>query len=165
MDPSRIIEALSLEPHPEGGFYREIHRSAETVPWAALPERFSGDRAFCTSIYYLLTAESFSAMHRVRSDEIYYFHVGDPVLLLRLRPDGGGDQVTLGVDLDRGHRPQAVVPAGTWQGARMERGGSFALLGCSVAPGFDFADFEIADRDDLIGRYPRWVGLIRELTR
>ena len=165
MDAQTIIDTLGLAPHPEGGFYAETYRSAETIPWAALPERYTGDRAHATAIYYLITADSFSALHRVRSDETFHFYLGDPVTLLRLYPDGAGDEQVLGAELQRGHRPQAVVPRQVWQGLRLADGGRFALFGCTVAPGFDFDDFAVGEREQLIQRYPRWVHLIRRLTR
>ena len=165
MDARQIIETLGLEPHPEGGFYAETYRAGAAIPWAALPDRYDGDRAHATAIYYLLTDESFSALHRIRSDEMFHFYLGDPVTLLRLHPDGAGDEQVLGPELQRGHRPQALVPQGVWQGLRLVDGGSFALLGCTVAPGFDFADFELGARDQLIQQYPRWLPQIRTLTR
>jgi len=165
LDVEKIIEILGLEPHPEGGYYAETYRATEPIPWPALPDRYDGERCHGTGIYYLLTATSFSALHRIRSDELFHFYLGDPVTLLRLHPDGGGDEHVLGPELQRGQRPQAVAPRGVWQGLRLEDGGRFALLGCTVAPGFDFADFELGEREQLIQEYPRWLPQIRQLTR
>jgi predicted cupin superfamily sugar epimerase len=165
MDTETLIRTLNLKPHPEGGFYAETYRSAEGIAAAGLPLRYGGARAFSTAIYYLLTADSFSALHRLKSDEIFHFYLGDPVEMLVLPPESRGRVVNLGADLARGERPQAVVPAGAWQGARLRAGGAFALLGCTVAPGFEFADFEVGRRRDLQGRYPAWGDLIGALTR
>jgi len=165
MTPEQIIARLGLKPHPEGGYYRETYRAPQTIPAEALPRRFPGPRAFSTAIYYLLTPDSFSALHRVRADELYHFYLGDPVELLMLAPDGAGATVTLGVDLTAGCQPQIVVPAGTWQGARLAAGGLFGLLGCTVAPGFEFADFELASRAALMRQYPAHAGAIAALTR
>ena len=162
-----VKRLLSLRPLPEeGGFYAETYRS-EAIPAEALPAGPSGPRSFGTAIYYLLTRESFSALHRLRFDEVFHFYLGDPVEQLHLRPDGGGRRVVLGQDLAAGMRPQVVVPRGVWQGARLLPGGrqGYALLGTTMAPGFDFADFERGDREGLIAAYPAFRYLIVELTR
>jgi predicted cupin superfamily sugar epimerase len=164
MKAEDIIKALDLAPHPEGGYYRETYRSDLHLPASALP-RHDGPRAASTAIYYLLTADSFSAMHRVASDELFHFYAGDAVEMLQLHPDGRGEQFTIGANLLNGERPQICVPAGTWQGCRLAPGGRFALMGCTVAPGFDFADFTMARRDDLLAEYPHWRNLICVLTR
>ena len=160
-----IARTLGLVPHPrEGGFFREIYRAAETIAPDALPRRYGAPRAFGTAIYYLLTPATFSAMHRLASDEIFHFYLGDPVEQLRLRPDGGGERVRLGTDLAAGERPVAIVPKGVWQGARLAPGGRFALMGCTVAPGFDYADYEHGNRASLVAAYPAWAGAIGALT-
>jgi hypothetical protein len=160
----QLIEALGLRAHPEGGYFREIHRSEEAVPAGALPERYSGSRAYATSILFLITAESFSALHRLDSDEIYHFYLGGPVDLSILHADGRAETVRLGHDVLRGERVQHVVPRGAWQGSRLAGDAPLALLGCTVAPGFDFDDFEMADRNALIARHPDHAALIRSLT-
>lgn len=160
-----LIRSLNLKPHPEGGFYAETYRAAESVAAPPLPARYGGPRALSTAIYFLLTAQSCSVMHRLKSDEVFHFYDGDPVEMLLLPPDGGGSVHVLGTDLAAGERPQAVVPAGCWQGARVRPGGRFALLGCTVAPGFDFADFEVGERGELTDRFPGHGGLIGALTR
>lgn len=156
MNAETIRRLLDLQPHPEGGFYRETYRGEAR-----------GDRAVSTAIYFLLTRDSFSAMHRVKHDEMFHFYMGDPVEQLRLRPDGTGDIVTLGVDLEKGMRPQVLVPGGVWQGARLVTGSlrGWALLGCTVAPGFDFADFEMGRRDALVASHPAFADAITRLTR
>lgn len=165
--PDEVIRLLRLAPHPEeGGFFREVYRAAEGLPAAALPERYGGGRAFSTSIYYLLTPETFSAMHRVATDEVFHFYLGDPVEQLRLFPDGRGEVVLLGPELAAGQQLQSVVPRGVWQGARILPGGGvgFALLGATVAPGFDYADYEGGRREELVAAYPDHAGRIAALT-
>jgi uncharacterized protein len=162
MDAQTIIRQLDLKPHPEGGFYRETYRCNETA--AALPARYAGPRSLSTAIYYLLTPDSFSAMHRVQSDEVFHFYAGDPVTILQLHPDGRSETTILGQDIAAGHQPQLLVPHGVWQGLHLNDGGSFALLGATVSPGFDFADFELAARTDLIRQFPSSAHLIERLT-
>ncbi len=166
MTAEQIIATLGLVPlEPEGGYFRETYRSAALIPAEALPARAAGPRACSTAIYYLLTPDTFSAMHRVAWDEIFHFYLGDPVEMLRLFPGGAGDVVTIGTGLSAGMRPQVVVPAGAWQGARIAPGGRCALLGTTVAPGFDPADFEPGLRAPLIASHPRFRDLIAALTR
>jgi predicted cupin superfamily sugar epimerase len=159
---SELIAALGLRPHPEGGHFAETYRSDEAA--GALPPRYVGPRALGTAIYYLLTAGTRSALHRVQSDEVLHFYLGDPVELLVLWPDGRGEVRVLGPDVAAGMRPQAVIPRGCWQGARVRSGGQLALLGATVAPGFDYADFELGARGPLTAAYPAFAELIRELT-
>jgi uncharacterized protein len=163
-DAAMLIEQLGLVPHPEGGFYRETYRSAETIPGDALPERYTGDRALATAIYYLLNADGCSRFHRVASDEVFHFYRGDPVLLVVLYPDGDGDTIVLGPDILAGQVPQAVVPSGCWQGLVLRDGGGYALLGATVSPGFDFSDFDMGDRTRLIDAYPAYRTEISLLT-
>jgi predicted cupin superfamily sugar epimerase len=160
----RLIAALGLRPLPrEGGWYRETHRSPLMLPASALPPPFAGGRPTSTAIYYLLTPDNWSALHRLPADEVYHFYLGDPVELLLLAL-GGGDVVTLGPDVLGGQRPQAVVPAGVWQGSALRPGGAFALLGTTVAPGFDFADYEAADPAALAAAFPAFANHIARLA-
>jgi hypothetical protein len=162
----QIITMLKLKPlEIEGGYFVETYRAQERIAHSALPKRYRGRKPFATAIYYLLTPGSFSAMHRLRSDEIFHFYAGDPVELLLLAPRGRAERAVLGTDLARGQRPQIVVPRGVWQGARLIRGGTWALLGTTVAPGFEYADFELGRRRLLLKRYPRRAALIAALTR
>ena len=163
---------LDLEPHPrEGGCFVRTWQSREVVPHAMLPARYTGPRLAGTAIYYLLEAYTFSEMHRLRSDEVFHFYLGGPVEMLQLLPDGTGRVVMLGHDLAAGMRPQVVVPQGVWQGSRLAaRGGApdeepFALIGCTVSPGFDFEDYESGDRAALVREYPEHRALIEALTR
>ena len=162
----QIIALLNLTPHPkEGGYFRETYRSLETIPEKTLPRRYKGMRSFATAIYYLLTPETFSAMHRLQSDEIFHFYLGDPVEMLQLWPDGSSKVLTLGSDILKGMQPQVVVPRGVWQGARLLKNGKFALLGTTLSPGFEFADYESGQRDELIKSYPKFREWIIALTK
>ena len=166
-DAAFWIERLDLRPHPEGGYFRETYRAAETIAGTALPARFVGARPFATAIYFLITRDAFSAFHRIRSDELWHFYAGGAVTLAILDADGTGRLTTasLGRDPARGEFPQVVIPAGAWFAAEVASSGSFALVGCTVAPGFDFADFELADRSSLLAQYPQHRGAIERLTR
>ena len=165
MDAEAIIRQLGLQPHPEGGFYRETYRSCETIAAAALPPRYGRDRNLSTAIFYLLTPDSCSTLHRLRSDEVFHFYAGDPVTMLQLHGDGRGETTVLGQDIMAGQQVQVVVHEGVWQGMFLNDGGVFALLGTTVSPGFDFEDFEVGTRDALIREYPRCTALIERLTR
>ena len=161
MDPvaARLVAQLQLSPHPEGGFYRETFRAPLVLD--ALPR---GARAAHTAIYFLLAAGTFSALHRVSSDEVWHHYDGDPVELHLLDAAGKHRIEVLGRDLDRGERPQHVVPAGVWQAA-VPRGSRYALCGCTVAPGFEFADFEMPPHAALLQQYPQHGELLSRLTR
>lgn len=164
----RIIEYLGLQPLLiEGGHFRQSYRAAESISSDALPARYQRDKQLCTAIYYLLTSDpdSFSALHRLPTDEIYHFYLGDPVEMLLLRPEGGSQLLQLGPDLLAGHHVQFVVPGGVWQGLRLAVGGSFALMGTTMAPGYDDDDYVGGEAEALIERYPDRVQLIRSLSR
>ncbi len=162
----QIIALLNLKPHPkEGGYFTETYRSSETIPEKTLPSRYEGMRPFGTAIYYLLTPETFSAMHRLKSDEIFHFYLGDPVEMLQLWPDGTSRILLLGSDLLNGMQPQIAVPRGVWQGARLLKNGRLALLGTTVSPGFKFADYESGRRDELVKSYPQFREWIIALTK
>jgi len=162
----QVVQLLQLVPHAdEGGYFRETYRSRLTLAAESLPDKYGGPRNAATAIYYLITPHEFSALHRVASDEVFHFYAGDPLEMLQLEPEGGGRIVRLGNDLAAGLLPQVVVPAGVWQGCRLAPGGSWALLGCTVAPGFDYADFTAADRGQLGAQYPAFADLIAALTR
>jgi predicted cupin superfamily sugar epimerase len=163
---TEIIEMLNLKPLPtEGGLFAEMYRSDEMIPGDALPPRYSSERCFATAIYYMLPPGSFSAMHRLKSDEIFHFYLGDPVTMLLLYPDGSSDVITLGKDIAKGERVQVVVPRGVWQGMFLNDGGEFALMGTTVSPGFEYEDFELGKRDELVKRYPDRQEMIAGLTR
>jgi predicted cupin superfamily sugar epimerase len=161
----RLIKLLKLKPHPEGGYYVETYRSNELIAKEGLPARYAGPRRCGTAIYFLLTPQTFSAIHRLKTDEMYHFYLGDPVELVRLQQDGSGHLVILGSDVANGMQLQTVVSRETWQGAKLAKGGKYALLGTTVAPGFEFADFEVGRRNDLIPIYPSFRDTIIALTR
>jgi uncharacterized protein len=165
--PERIISLLHLQPHPaEGGFFAETYRSPDPRPRSDLrPPPDRRRHSLSTAIYYLLTPDTFSALHRLAGDEIFHFYLGDPVEMLQLFPDGTGRVMTMGPDLPGGMRPQVVVPKGVWQGSSLVPGGRFALLGTTMAPGFEFADYEAGTREILQAAYPDFRERIRALTR
>jgi hypothetical protein len=160
MTANQIKSLLHLEPHPvEGGWFRRTYTSAGSVE---LPR---GVRAQGTAIYYLLEAGTFSEMHALASDEIFHFYLGDPVEMLQLLPDGGSAVFKLGPDLAAGQHLQLVVPAGAWQGTRLVADGKVALLGCTVTPGFDFADYRNGSYAELTAKWPVESERIGKLTR
>ncbi|NTV51791.1 MAG: cupin domain-containing protein [Candidatus Firestonebacteria bacterium] len=158
------IRRLELRAHPEGGYYREIYRSTETIDVPSLPARYRGNRAWGTSIYFLLKSSEPSNFHRLLTDEIWHFYAGGSLTLHTLTSDGTYGTNRLGPDFDEGERFQLVIPAGTWFGANVNPTGTFALIGCTLAPGFDFADFELGRREDLATRFPAHREIIEKLT-
>ena len=160
MTADEIKRLLNLEPHPvEGGFYRRTYVSLGQVPLVR------GPRPQGSAIYYLLERGDFSEMHMLAVDEIYHFYLGDSVEMLHLYPNGGSAVFTLGPDLSAGEHVQLLVPAGTWQGARLAEGGNFALLGCTLTPGFDFEDYRGGNFAELAEKWPQEAERIRVLTR
>lgn len=160
----KIIELYGMEPLPfEGGYYVETYRTAEKVQKAHLPPGYPSGRNFCSEILYLLTAETCSRLHRVRSDEIFHFYMGDSVKMLNLFADGTKRVINLGTDILNGQQVQVIVPKGTWQGALIEAPGKFALMGCTVAPAFEFEDFEIGEKQKILDQYPDQHELIEKL--
>ncbi len=164
-DAKHWIDGLKLRRHPEGGWFRETYRSAESVAKAYLPPRFTGDRSFSTAIYFLLESGDLSALHRIKQDEVWHFYDGSPLTIHVIDPAGNYSAIRLGRDLAAGEGPQAVVRAGDWFGASVEEPGSYALVGCTVAPGFDFADFEMPGREELCRLFPQHRAVIERLTR
>jgi len=155
---------LQLNPHPEGGHYRQTYKSELMIPGSSLPEH-CGPRAASTAIYFLINGGNFSAFHRLRSDEVWHFYAGSPLQVHVLDPAGTYSALLLGNDPDAGHLLQAVVPAKSWFASHVADWTSWALVGCTVAPGFEFADFEMARREDLSATYPNHRELIARLTR
>ena len=156
-----------LKPTPlqvEGGHFREMYRSKLTVSAPELPPVYTGARNLATFIYYLLTPGEYSAIHRLPSDEIFHFYLGDPVQMLQLHPDGRGEVIMIGNDLAQNMTPQVLAPGGVWQGARLAPGGRLALMGTTVIPGFDFRDFTLGARDELGHQYPDFIEWILNLT-
>ena len=157
---------LDLRPMPgEGGFYRESYRCQEIIEPKHLPARYHSAKSFSTAIYFLITPDTFSSLHRLPSDEVFHFYLGDPVTMLQLHPDGRAETFTLGQDIQSGQLLQCVVPADSWQGMFLNEGDRFALMGTTVAPGFDFQDIELGDREALIEAYPGCASLIKRLTK
>lgn len=160
-----LITHFHLHPHPEGGWYAQSYRSTESIPAAALPERFSGDRLFSTAIYFLLEQGNFSAFHRIKSDECWHFYSGDPLEIFILYTDGSLQVVTLGPSIDKGQHFQFVVSANCWFASRPAAGSRYCFVGCTVAPGFDFTDFEMANASGLSKEYPSHLAIIETLCR
>jgi len=159
------IEKYDLLPHPEGGYYAETYRSGELINQNALPDRFGGNRSFSTGIYFLLESEDFSAFHRIKSDEMWHFYSGEALEIFVIHPDTRVlKTIKLGSDPENGEVFQAVIPAGSWFASKPMAGSSYCLVGCTVAPGFDFLDFEMADRRVFSELFPEYESLITALT-
>jgi hypothetical protein len=159
------IDKLQLTRHVEGGAFREVYRSALTIPRRSLPLFFQGDRNVSTSIYFLLAEGEFSAFHRIASDEGWHFYFGDPLVIYEIGHSGLLTTHRLGPDPEKGESFHAVVRAGSWFASIPAPGSEYSLVGCTVAPGFDFAEFELADRTGLMQQYPLHAELIHSLTR
>lgn len=166
LSAQQIIELYNLKPlSEEGGFFTETYRSTEMLGKKSLPACYSREKSCGTAIFYLLTPDTCSALHRLPTDEIYHFYLGDPVVMPQLFPDGDSRIIRLGQNLTRGEQVQAVVPRGVWQGAVLDEGGHFALMGTTMAPGFDFDDFQPGEREQLVKLYPAMRDLIIRLTK
>ena len=159
------IKKLGLQKHPEGGWFKEVYRSSEEISGEHLPERFSGKRHHSTSIYFLLSSDTFSAFHRIKSDELWHFYEGSPVTIYMISGEGIYSEAVLGKKIENGEALQCVIPHGVWFGAKVNEPDSFCLVGCTVAPGFHFDDFELGSRIDLIEKYPEHNKIITLLTR
>lgn len=153
-----------MQPHPEGGWYKETYRSEGAIPSSVLAG-FDGDRSYATGIYFLLTKENFSAFHRIKSDEMWHFYDGDGLTVHEIKPDNEYVEHKLGLELENGEKPQLVIKAKSWFASEVKQGGSWCLVGCTVSPGFHFQDFELAERDELISEYPDHSTIITRLTR
>jgi uncharacterized protein len=171
MNADEVKKLLGLMPHPrEGGWYVRTYEANERVPAEAFTSRepaarYPSPRLTGTAIYYLLESDTFSEMHRLKSDELFHFYAGDAVEMLQLSNSGAGQVISIGNDLAAGQRPQVLAPRGVWQGSRLVPGGAWALLGCTVSPGFEFEDYEAGDRNQLCAEWPEWAEMIRGLTR
>ena len=167
MTAEDVKRLLGLAPHPrEGGWYVRTYEAGETiVPETFEDGRYPSARRTGTAIYYLLEPDTFSEMHRLKSDEVFHFYAGDAVEMLQLMPDGSGRCVVIGNDLAAGERPQVVVGRGVWQGSRLVAGGKWALMGCTVSPGFEFEDYEEGGRKSLSEGWPEFSEVIAKLTR
>ena len=166
MNLSDLIQKLDLKPHPEGGYYRETYRSSGSIPAEVFGGSGIGERNYATGIYFLLTQGNFSAFHRVRQDEMWHFYLGAPIELYEITARGELKHTLIGNNLSEEERPQYLVPGGHWFASRVLPGaGDYALAGCTVSPGFDFADFEMAERQELLRQYPDFHEVIIEFTR
>jgi predicted cupin superfamily sugar epimerase len=166
LNAEKIRELLGLRPHPiEGGYFIETYRSEMKIAPSALGLAYPGERMIGTGIFYMLAPETFSAMHKLPGDELFHFYLGDPVEMLMLKPDGASERVVLGQDIANGMRLQHNVPGGWWQGSRLIAGGAYALLGTTMSPGFDYADYVTGEREALIAEYPTERETIAALTR
>ena len=159
------IRKLRLKKHTEGGYYREAYRSDETISGTALPRRYKGKRAFSTSIYFLLKGCEISRLHRLKSDEIWHFYAGSSLTIHVIDPKGKYSRITLGSDIGKKQSFQHLARRNCWFGATVDNPEGFSLVGCTVSPGFDFADFEMAEQNKLIAMFPRYDSIIGKLTR
>ncbi|MVM39798.1 hypothetical protein GO730_22945 [Spirosoma sp. HMF3257] len=169
MTAADYVRVLNMHPHPEGGYFAETYRSSESISQATLPNRFTGDRPFSTAIYFLLESHHISTLHRIQSDEVWHFYAGGPLEIFVISPTGELTVIRLGNRLHQGEVFQAVVPAGCWFGSKpllnaSTEDATFSLVGCTVAPGFDFNDFEIANRAALLQEFPQHRAVIDLLT-
>jgi predicted cupin superfamily sugar epimerase len=159
------IERLHLATHAEGGYYKEIYRSPITVSKDNLPDGFHGKRNVCTAIYFLLEKKQFSTFHRIASDELWHFYYGDALSIYEIQTDGTLIEHKLGANAEAGETFQTVIKAGNWFASRVSNSEGYALVGCTVSPGFDFEDFEMAERKSLIEKFDQHEDLIKQLTR
>ncbi|MCB2208971.1 MAG: cupin domain-containing protein [Bacteroidetes bacterium] len=160
----KIISALELEPHPEGGYFKETYRSLGEIKKENLGLDYKGKRNYSTCIYFLITSDNFSAFHRIKQDEIWHFYDGSPIRLHIISESGIHTDHVIGCDLDKGETPQYIVPGGCWFGAEVIIKNAYSLVGCTVSPGFSFEDFEIKTRKELISLFPVHEEIISKLT-
>ena len=160
-----LIQQYGLGPHPEGGWYKQTYKSNEQITATALPERFYGDRAFSTAIYFLLEKGNFSAFHRIKSDECWHFYAGELLHIYIIEQSGELKIISLGNDLEKGQSFQYVVPANCWFASRPAPGSEYCFVGCTVSPGFEFEDLELANAKELSAIYPQHRSIIIELCR
>ena len=160
-----LIKKLNLQPHPEGGYFKEVYRSNGKVGSESLDSRYIGHRNYATSIYFLLTSNAFSAFHKINQDEIWHFYEGSPIVLHTISKQGIHHEHYIGIDFSKNQKPQLVVTAGTLFAAKVLEKNSYSLVGCTVSPGFDFKDFELAKRNHLIKKFPQHTDIIKLFTR
>ena len=160
-----LVKTLNLLPHPEGGYYKETYRANLQLAKNALPEGFSGDRNIATAIYFLIEKNNFSALHKIKSDETWHFYYGDALEVIEIDENGILTATAIGKNLEDGEVFQYTVKANNWFGSRVKAGGDFSLVGCTVAPGFDFNDFELGKKEDLLKLFPNHKKVIIEMTR
>lgn len=159
-----LVKTFDLKPHPEGGYYFEYYRDAGVIPKSVLPDRFKGDRNYSTNIWFLLPEGKKSNLHRIPADESWHFYLGGPLTVLQISPKGKVEKIILGQNIKSGEKLTHVVPAGYWFGSYPNPGTPYSFVGCTVAPGFDFADFEMGKREELLKQYPNAKKEIEFLT-
>lgn len=164
-EADKIISRLKLQPHPEGGYFRETYRSTGEIAEDSLDSRFKGSRSYSTCIYFLLKAEEFSAFHKIHQDEIWHFYDGSPIRLHMITPSGEYSETIIGRDIEKGQVPQFAVPGESWFAAEVVNRNDYSLVGCTVSPGFDFNDFELPKREELLTLFPQHKEIIIKLTR
>jgi predicted cupin superfamily sugar epimerase len=160
LTPQQLISAYQLQPHPEGGYYARSYCSDEQIEAEHLPKQFTGNRYISTAIYFLLEGRDFSAFHRIKSDELWHFYAGCGLIIYVIHPDGRGETLKLGNDSENGFQFQQVVKACCWFASKPVNENDFSFVGCTVAPGFDFEDFEMGEKEVLIKEYPQhrvWI--------
>jgi uncharacterized protein len=158
------IQNLDLMPHSEGGFYRELYRSSIEIDAGGLPKSFKDSRRLCTSIYYLLRSGEKSKLHRLKSDELWYYHIGSALKIIMIDHEGNKHTKLLGPNFDKAEHFNILIPAGTIFGAEVTDKDSYSLFSCLVSPGFEYADFEMFDKDDLVQAYPKHTEIIEKYT-
>ena len=161
----KVIEKLKLQEHPEGGYFKETYRSEALIPHDSLVGNFKGDRNISTAIYFMLTSEMFSAFHKVEQDELWHFHFGSSIELHTISPEGIHATHIIGNDIMNGEQPQLTVEGGDWFCAKVKDSNSFSLVSCTVAPGFDFRDFILPSKDEMVKLFPQHETIISEFTR
>ncbi len=164
MNAEHYIKSLGLEPHPEGGYYKEVYRASGSIEQNALPACFSGSRNYATSIYFLLKSGQYSAFHKIKQDEGWHFYAGTSLTLHLISPNGDYSHVVIGQNIDKGERFQYYVPAGYYFAAEINADDSFALVGCTVSPGFDFVDFDMPSKTRLLALFPHLGTIIARLA-
>jgi predicted cupin superfamily sugar epimerase len=161
----QLVQRYTMQPHPEGGYYKETYRCMQTIPQQVLSRRFAGERNISTAIYFLLEQGNFSAFHKIKSDECWHFYAGGPMNVYVIHINGHLETIKLGSDISYAQTFQHVVPSGCWFASEPASNSTFSFVGCTVAPGFDFDDFELAKAADLIKVYPQHKELINRLCR
>jgi predicted cupin superfamily sugar epimerase len=164
-EAQKLIEQFDLQEHPEGGYFKETYRSEGKIPEGVLPEEFEGNRNYATGIYFLLTSEVFSAFHKIHQDEMWHFYQGSPLTIHTISPDGKYSKQVVGLDFEEGELPQFTVPKEYWFAAEVNDPDSYTFVGCTVSPGFDFRDFELAERAALVELFPHHSEIIQRFTR
>ena len=159
-----IIQKLQLQPHPEGGYFKETYRSKGEIATGSLGSGYQGSRNYSTGIYFLLTSDKFSAFHRIKQDEMWHFYEGSPLKIHMISKDGTYSFVVIGRDLSSDHVPQYVVEGGVWFAAEVIEKDAFSFVGCTVSPGFDFQDFEMPSGQELVEMYPDLEAVIKKFT-